>query len=121
MLPQFAAGECGDETCVGAEQHKQHRQTPGIAGYEFLDDGAAQAVFAVGHCGFQQAVVMLLLIVVGSLGIIVPVGVYFAMGDKAAPVLDGWKTWLAANNATVMIVLFVVFGVVLLGKGIGGL
>jgi len=47
--------------------------------------------------------------------------VYFAMGDKAAPVLDGWKTWLAANNATVMIVLFVVFGVVLIGKGIGGL
>jgi hypothetical protein len=61
------------------------------------------------------------LIVVGSLGIIAPVGVYFAMGDKAAPVLDGWKSWLAANNATVMMVLFVVFGVSLIGKGIGGL
>ena len=35
--------------------------------------------------------------------------------------LDGWKTWLQANNSAVMIVLFVVFGVVLLGKGIGGL
>jgi len=54
-------------------------------------------------------------------GIIAPVGVHFAMGDKAAPVLDGWKTWLAANNATVMITLFLVFGVVLIGKGIGGL
>ena len=42
-------------------------------------------------------------------------------GEKAARVLDGWKTWLQANNSTVMIVLFVVFGVVLLGKGIGGL
>ena len=41
--------------------------------------------------------------------------------EKAARVLDGWKTWLQANNSAVMIVLFVVFGVVLLGKGIGGL
>jgi hypothetical protein len=36
-------------------------------------------------------------------------------------VLDEWKAWLAANNATVMTVLFVVFGAVLIGKGIGGL
>jgi hypothetical protein len=43
------------------------------------------------------------------------------MGDKAARVLEGWKAWLAANNATVMIVLFVVFGVTLIGKGISGL
>lgn len=63
----------------------------------------------------------MLLIVVGSLDIIVPVGVYFAMGDKAAPVLGGWKIWLVANNATVMVVLFVVFGVTLIGKGIAGL
>ena len=41
--------------------------------------------------------------------------------EKAARVLDGWKTWLQTNNSAVMIVLFVVFGVVLLGKGIGGL
>ena len=61
------------------------------------------------------------LVVVGSLGLIAPVGVYFAMGDKATKALDGWKAWLAANNATVMIVLFVVFGVTLVGKGIGGL
>jgi len=86
-----------------------------------LNAAAAAGIAKSGLGGFQQAVVMLLLIVVGSLGIIVPVGVYFAMGDKAAPVLDGWKTWLAANNATVMIVLFLVFGVVLIGKGIGGL
>ena len=62
-----------------------------------------------------------MLIIVGSLGIIAPVGVYFAMGDRAAQVLGGWKTWLAANNATVMMVLFLVFGVTLIGKGISGL
>ena len=86
-----------------------------------LNASAAAGIAQSGLGGPQQAVVLLLLILVGSLGIIAPVGVYFAMGDKAAPVLDGWKTWLAANNATVMIVLFVVFGVVLIGKGIAGL
>jgi hypothetical protein len=86
-----------------------------------LNATAAAGIAQAGLSGVQQAVVLILLIVVGSLGIIAPVGVYFAMGDKAAPVLDGWKTWLAANNATVMIVLFVVFGVSLIGKGIGGL
>jgi hypothetical protein len=82
---------------------------------------AAAGIAQTGLAGAQQAVVLILLILVGSVGIIAPVGVYFAMGDKAAKVLGGWKTWLAANNATVMIVLFVVFGVSLIGKGMGGL
>ena len=86
-----------------------------------LNATAAAGIAQTGLAGAQQAVVLIVLIVVGSLGIIAPVAVYFAMGDKAAKVLDGWKTWLAANNATVMIVLFVVFGVSLIGKGIGGL
>jgi hypothetical protein len=82
---------------------------------------AAAGIAATGLAGAQQAVVLILLILIGSLGIIAPVAVYFAMGDKAARVLDGWKTWLAANNATVMMVLFLVFGVTLIGKGISGL
>ena len=86
-----------------------------------LNAAAAAGIAQTGLAGAQQAVVLILLILVGSVGIIAPVGVYFLMGDKAAPVLDGWKRWLAANNATVMTVLLLVFGVVLIGKGIGGL
>ena len=62
-----------------------------------------------------------MLIVVASIGVAAPVGVYFAMGDRSARVLDEWKAWLAANNAMVMTMLLLVFGVVLIGKGIGGL
>jgi hypothetical protein len=86
-----------------------------------LAAAAAASIAQSGLAGPQQVVVLLVLLLVGSVGIIVPVAVYFAMGDRAEPLLDGWKTWLSANNATVMIVLFLVFGVVLLGKGIGGL
>jgi len=83
---------------------------------------AAAGIAGSGLGGAQQVVVLLLLILVASVGIIAPVAVYFLMGEeKSARVLGGWKTWLVANNSTVMIVLFVVFGVVLLGNGIGGL
>jgi len=87
-----------------------------------LNAAAAAGIAQSGIGGFQQAAVLILLILIGSIGIIAPVAVYLAMGEeKSARVLGGWKTWLAANNATVMIVLFLVFGVVLIGKGIGGL
>ena len=87
-----------------------------------LAAAAAAGIAGSGIGGVQQVVVLLLLILVASAAIIAPVAVYFLMGEeKAARVLDGWKTWLQDNNSTVMIVLFVVFGVVLLGKGIGGL
>ncbi len=86
-----------------------------------LTAAAAASIAQSGIAGVQQVAVLLVLLLVASVGIIVPVGVYFAMGDRAEPLLDGWKTWLSANNATVMIVLFLVFGVVLIGKGIGGL
>ena len=87
-----------------------------------LTAAAAAGIAQSGLGGAQQSAVLLLLILVASIGLIAPVAVYFLMGEaKAARVLDGWKTWLQANNSAVMIVLFVVFGVVLLGKGIGGL
>jgi hypothetical protein len=35
--------------------------------------------------------------------------------------LDSWKAWLGQNNAVVMSVLFLIFAVVLIGKGIAGI
>jgi hypothetical protein len=87
-----------------------------------LAAAAAAGIAGSGLGGAQQVVVLLLLILVASVTIILPVAIYFLLGEeKAARVLDSWKTWLQANNSTVMIVLFVVFGVVLVGKGIGEL
>ena len=87
-----------------------------------LTVAAAAGIARSNLGGAQQVVVLLLLIIVASIGVIAPVAVYFLMGaERAAGVLDRWKSWLQANNSTVMIVLFVVFGVVLVGKGLGGL
>ena len=47
---------------------------------------------------------------------------YLRFGGAGAKArLDQARVWLGENNATVMSVLLLVFGVVLIGKGIGGL
>lgn len=55
---------------------------------------------------------------VAAATVAVPVLAYQFAGERLDPTLDHTKTWLIANNATVMAVLFVVFGVSLLGDAI---
>jgi hypothetical protein len=55
----------------------------------------------------------------GSL--LAPVVVYFAMGDRAATTLGGWRKWLGENNAVVTAVVLLVLAAVLIGQGITGL
>jgi Sap, sulfolipid-1-addressing protein len=68
----------------------------------------------------QQIVAMVIYVVVAALGVAAPIFVTLFLGDRSHEVLDGWKAWLGHNNATVMSVLFLVFGVVLIGQGIEG-
>jgi MFS family permease len=83
-----------------------------------LNLAAAATIAQSALPGTQQALVLGVFIVVASLGVIAPYVVYLGMGDRAAATLDGWKAWLVANNAAVMAVLFLVFGFVLIGKGL---
>ena len=59
-------------------------------------------------------------LVLGSLTILAPLAIYFAMGARAKEILDGLKEWLAANNATIMTVLLLVLGAKLIGDAISG-
>jgi len=69
----------------------------------------------------QAVIALAIFIVIASLTIALPVLINLFMGDNSARVLNSWKVWLTANNSTVMFILLLVFGVVLLGKGIAGL
>jgi hypothetical protein len=60
-------------------------------------------------------------VLVAVLGVAAPLVVMLAMGGRAQPILDSWKAWLGQNNAVVMSVLFLIFAVVLIGKGIAGI
>ena len=83
---------------------------------------AASVIIAAGDLSTgQQATAVATYTVVAALGVAAPFVVAAVMGARAQPVLDGWKAWLGQNNATVMAVLFLVFGVVLIGQGVAGL
>jgi threonine/homoserine/homoserine lactone efflux protein len=77
----------------------------------------AQAEISSG----QEAVALAVFILVGSLTILAPLGVYFGLGAEAARILDGMKAWMAAHNAAIMTVLLLVLGAKLTGDGISGL
>jgi threonine/homoserine/homoserine lactone efflux protein len=77
----------------------------------------AQAELSTG----QEAVTILIYVVLAGATILGPLVVYLAMGQRASEILAEWRTWLADNNATVMSVLLLVFAVVLIGQGISGL
>jgi hypothetical protein len=70
----------------------------------------------------NEAVVSLIVfVVVGSLTIAGPVVYYFVGGDRARAELDALKGWLGVHNNAVTCVLFVIFGVDLIAKGIPSL
>ena len=69
----------------------------------------------------EQAVALGVFIVMGTLGPAAPVALYFALGERAAAVLDDLKGWMGAHNAAIMAVLCLVIGAKLIGDGISGL
>ena len=80
------------------------------------------AATGVAHLGISttDAVVSLIVfVVVGSVTIAGPVGYYLLGGEHAKAQLDQLKGWLAIHNEAVMAVLFLVFGIDLIAKGIG--
>ena len=83
-----------------------------------LTAAAAISIAQAGLPGGQQAAVLAVFIVVGTVTVAAPLVVYLALGSKADSTLNGWREWLAANNAAIMLVVFLVFGFVLIGQGI---
>ncbi len=74
-----------------------------------------------GLTGAQTWIVLAVFVAMASISVIVPVLYYFIAGASAEKTLTGWKTWLAANNGTVMLVLFLILGAKQVGAGLSGL
>ena len=86
-----------------------------------LTIAAAAAIAQVGISTGEEIGALAVFILIGSLSILAPLAIYFALGDRAATILGDLKDWMAANNATIMTVLLLVLGAKLLGDGISGL
>jgi threonine/homoserine/homoserine lactone efflux protein len=81
---------------------------------------AAVTVASAGLSTGQQVATCATYVFVAMLGVAAPIVVMLLLGDRAPKVLGEWRAWLGRNSATVMSVLFFVFGVILIGRGIGG-
>jgi threonine/homoserine/homoserine lactone efflux protein len=82
-----------------------------------LSGGATMA--QAGTTGTAAAVAVALFVALGSLGVATPVAMQLAAPERSAGILASWKTWLEANNSTIMILLFGVIGTKMFGSGLG--
>jgi threonine/homoserine/homoserine lactone efflux protein len=81
---------------------------------------AAATIAASGISGSDQALAYLLFTIVASLGVVAPVVIYFAMGDRAPEILGRIRTWMVRNNNAILAVIFLVIGAKMLGDAISG-
>ena len=83
--------------------------------------GGAASIAQTGISGGEQAIAYAVFALVGTLGVGIPVGIYFALGPRADKPLAALKDWMGAHNAVIMSVLCLVIGVKLIGDAISGL
>jgi hypothetical protein len=83
-----------------------------------LEVGAGSALAVIRPSTTEAVTSLIVFVVVGSLTIAGPVVFYLVGGDRAKAPLDSAKGWLVMHNDAVMTVLFLVFGVDLIAKGI---
>jgi hypothetical protein len=81
----------------------------------------AAAIAQTGIPGGQQALAYLVFAVIATLGVGIPVGIYFALGERSARLLAGLKDWMSEHNAVIMTVLCLIIGAKLIGDAISGL
>jgi Sap, sulfolipid-1-addressing protein len=81
---------------------------------------AAATIAETGISGGDQAAAYAVFALIGTLAVAAPVVVYFALGARAAPILDGMKTRMTQSNTTIMAVLLLVIGAKLIGDAITG-
>lgn len=83
-----------------------------------LTIAAGASISSTGIPVAQQIGALAVFVVIASLGILAPLGVYLFLGERAESVLGTWRDWAARHNAAVLAVLFFVLGLKLLGDGI---
>ena len=83
-----------------------------------LTVGAAAGLAQLTLSTTDVVVSLIVFVIVASLTIAGPVVYYLLGGETAKRVLDEMKDWLRLHNSAVMAVLFLVFGVDLIAKGL---
>ncbi|MER8046745.1 GAP family protein [Streptomyces sp. NPDC094032] len=83
--------------------------------------GGAVSIATSDASGGGKTVAAALMVLIGSLCTLVPLGVYLLGGARAAHVLGGWKEWMAAHNGAIMTTVLAVLGTKYIGDALTGL
>jgi hypothetical protein len=83
-----------------------------------LTIAAMATVSSAGLSTGEEIGTLAVFVFIASLTVAAPVVLNMVMGSKATDTLNSMKTWLTANNNTVMMVLFIVLGAKLFGGGL---
>ncbi len=84
-----------------------------------LNIAAGLAIAQAGLSLGESFLPGLIYVLIASISVAVPVLWYLLDQSAASRTLASWRTWLIANNATVMAVLLLILGVKQLGQGLG--
>lgn len=82
---------------------------------------AAATITQSGLSGADQAIAYAVYAVIATIGVAVPLVIYFAMGERAAAPLASLKTWMTEHNAAIMAVICIVIGAKLVGDALPGI
>lgn len=78
------------------------------------------AIAAAGISAGEEAFALAVFTVIGSLGVAIPVILYFALGERSEPLLARLKEWMARSSAVIMTVILLLIGAKLVGDAIAG-
>jgi len=85
-----------------------------------LTAAAAAEIAAVGLPAGQQTAVLFGFVLIASAGVLTPLVLSLALGERSRELLDGLRGWMARHNAAVMAVLFLLIGAKLIGDAVSG-
>jgi threonine/homoserine/homoserine lactone efflux protein len=85
-----------------------------------LTVAAAAEIAEVGLPAGQQVAVLVGFVLLASAGVLTPLVLSLALGDRSRQLLDGLRGWMARHNAVIMAVLFLLIGAKLIGDAVSG-
>lgn len=86
-----------------------------------LTVAAAAAIAQTGASAGDQAVALAVFVAIATLGPLLPLAIYATTGERAARLLSELRSWMVANNATIIAVLCILVAAKLFGDALTGI
>jgi MYXO-CTERM domain-containing protein len=85
-----------------------------------LTVAAAAEIAEVGLPAVRQVAALLGFVLVASAGVLTPLVLALALGDRSQELLEGLRGWMARYNTVIMGLLFLLIGAKLIGDAVSG-